>query len=89
MVPPKLDPTLFTWQIWRAGSPHTLGLACRECDLISARGKTLLREHIVGWCLANELQCSPKGDHVAVMCYLDGEHFWFHLTTREFQALWG
>ena len=93
---PKLNSTLFSWNIWRAASIQMFGLSCKEYDLTSKAGKLILQEIAVGWCNGEELPCRPKLNHKAIMCYTslepdkdDPEFFWFHLTNKEFELVFG
>lgn len=83
----KLDSTHFTWSKWRAGSIHDLGVPCRYFAITTEPGKSILQKHIVGYCPGEELMCRPKLDHTALMCFKDGEHFWFHIRNKEFNEL--
>lgn len=58
---------------------------CREEELIGMRGA--IRKHAVGWYNGSSLLCRPKSNHKAVMFFKDGHHFWFHLTNKEFGAI--
>jgi hypothetical protein len=86
---PRLDSTLFTWGAWRAGSIHDLDVACREVEILSPRGRGVLRAHVIGWCPAEALPCRAKEGEIAVMCFKGGEQFWFHLRRREFEGVFG
>jgi hypothetical protein len=87
-MPPKLDSTLFTWQLWRGGGSRTLGLFLSYGDARSRVGRNILRSVIVGWCDGTNLPCRPKDGHIAVMCWQDGVQFWFHLQVAEFEGIW-
>ncbi len=87
MTPYYLDEQLFTWSRWRAGTPVDLGLIASESILISNR--LILVDHTVGYCNGEGLVCRPKNEHKAVMFFKDGVHFWFHLTNKEFEAIYG
>lgn len=82
---PKLDPSLFDWQTWRAGSLADLGFFSRRWSIKESAG--LLRRHAVGYCEASQLQCRPKLGCMAVMFDNDGRRFWTHLTLEEFDLL--
>lgn len=82
----KLDSSLFTWHLWRAGSPLSLNIKCRENIIIS--NKSILIKHGIGYCNGENLLCRPKVDTKAVMFFDDeGNEFWFHLTNKEFKMV--
>lgn len=83
----KLDSSYFTWLNWRAGSIKELGIFCRYADITSACGKKILRSHAVGWCRGENLMCRPKVGQIALMCFKDGEHLWFHIRKKEFEEV--
>ncbi len=83
----KLDYSLFTWLNWKAGSIHDLGVQCRYYDITSERGKEILKKHAVGYCRGENLPCRPKENEIALMCFKDGEHFWFHIRKKEFDEV--
>ena len=86
---PKLDSTLFDWLTWRASTFIELEVYCRYVDITSHRGKWLLRKHAIGWCRGENLLCRPKVGHVAIMCFKNGNHLWFHLGNKEFREVFG
>lgn len=82
----QLPSEYFNWSRWRTGCPgEFLIQPCREVNILVARAR--LQQHAVGWCYGDRLMCRPKPGHYAVMFWKDGRHFWFHLTAREFQAI--
>jgi hypothetical protein len=81
-----LDEQLFTWSRWRSGSPADIGLICRENIIIS--NKERIKQLSVGFCDADKLVCRPKENQKAIMFFKDGYHFWFHLTNKEFKAIY-
>lgn len=85
----KLDNSQFDWQSWRAGSPNDLNLICRESCLTSNRGKSIIREHAIGYCNAEDITCRPKKDNMAVMFLKNNKFFWFHLKNNEFKEIFG
>ena len=85
----KLPPELFDWQLWRAGNPGDLMLECRTSELVANRGRRILMEHAIGYCDASRLSCRAKEDHVALMVFKNGIHFWFHLRLEEFKIIFG
>lgn len=62
-------------------------IPCRTNWLIEKAA--LLRDHIVGYCDGGSVPCRPKPGTIAVMCYKDGCHSWFHLRRNEFDAIVG
>lgn len=80
----KLDASLFTWSNWKAGSIHDLGLQCRYFSITSLRGKEILKKYAIGFCKGENLLCRPKKNEIALMCFFEKEHFWFHLRKKEF-----
>jgi len=82
----RLDPGLFDWQTWRAGSPaDVFEILCRTANLIAAAGA--LRACGVGWCEGSSTPCRPRSGNVAVMFFKDDRHFWFHLRDAEARAI--
>lgn len=83
---PKLDSTLFEWNLWRAGSIHDLIEGpCRTWNIILQR--EIIKSHAVGWCPAENLPHKPKINEIAVMVFKNGYHFWFHLRKHEFEEI--
>lgn len=80
---PKIDPQLFSWLNWNAGSIHDLDLKCRYSD-INSKGKTILKLYAIGWCYGEELICRNKINEIALMCNKDDKEFWFHIRVHEF-----
>lgn len=72
----------FTFELWRAGSLLELGILTREWCIIN--NKHIIRNHAVGFTEGHRLSVRPKLNCVAVMFFLNNEHFWTHLTTKEF-----
>ena len=85
----RISPYQFTWSLWSGGSIKTLGVQSRFLDIVSPRGKTVLRKHAVGYCRGESLICRARHGEIAVMCFCDGEHFWFHLRKNEFEEVFG
>lgn len=79
-----LNPELFTWSRWRAGTIADLKIPCRYGCITSGYGKSILRKHFVGYCDAKYLLCRPKVNEKAVMFFNEGIHFWGHLRNKEF-----
>lgn len=86
---PKLNPLKFTGELWSAGSIHDLGVNCRTPEICSISGKTILREHVIGWCHGENVTYRPKENHVAVMVDHGDHDSWFHLTVNEFLEVFG
>jgi hypothetical protein len=83
---PKINPLLFDWVMWRNGSPIDLfGMPLRDYSLYTIA--PLIKKYAIGYCEAESLQCRPKLNHKAVMFDVGCEYYWFHLTDREFSAI--
>lgn len=82
----RIDPQLFTWSRWRAGTPADLGIVARKKVLIS--NKERLKQYSVGYCNGENLVCRPKAETKAVMFFKDGIHFWFHFKNEEFREIY-
>jgi len=81
-----LDSTLFDWLLWRNGDVwNEFHIPCRTAALV-ANGESL-RKYAVGWCHGENLICRPKQNHIAIMFFKNGKHFWFHLRTHEFNKI--
>jgi hypothetical protein len=86
--PPYIDPSLFTWQVWRAGSLADLGVATRYHDIVAFRHR--IRNATVGYTDGSSTLCRPKADTFSVMMKLaNGEVFSTHFSPREFEAVFG
>jgi len=80
----KLDSSLFTWDLWSAGSIHDFGIEHFRYNNLNEH-KDKLYNGIIGYCFAEELVCRPKESHIALMYEKeDGERFWFHIRNSEF-----
>ncbi len=87
---PSLDSSLFDWLTWRRRCISEIwDLPFRYKFLVSDYGKIKMRIYAVGWCEGSDLLCRPKTDHVGLMCWKDGEEFWFHLRREEFDKIFG
>lgn len=82
----KIDSSYFTWDIWRGGSVKELGLHSRSLSVTSPEGKRLLRKHAIGYCDAETLNCRPKFNQYAIMCWnpITYDNFWFHMFKEDF-----
>jgi len=83
----KLDSSLFDWQLWRARQVSDLlgGYKLRFYNLKYIRDR--IKQYAVGYCYGENLNCRPKANHVALMCFYNEEHFWFHLRKDEFNEI--
>lgn len=91
-MPERLESSLFDWSTWRQGCVTDiigLDLRCRTADLCSPLGRERILRHAVGWCPAERIPCRPKLRHTAVMFFVDGRHFWFHLRAHEAARIFG
>jgi sulfatase maturation enzyme AslB (radical SAM superfamily) len=86
---PKLPGFKFTYDIWSSGSIYDLGIVSRYASIVTDLARQKLKEHVIGWCYAENLSVRPKDNHVAVMCEKDNEPFWFHLSSNEFLEVFG
>jgi hypothetical protein len=84
----RIESGYFDWLTWRIGTPLDIfGVKCRTYSLIANADK--FRAAAVGWCPGDLTACRPKEGHKAVMYFVNGEHFWFHLRDHEFEAIFG
>ena len=84
----RLDSGEFDWLRWRAGSPmDVFGLSAHQGDLISRRGRNLIRQYAVGWCPGEKLLCRPKPGTIGVMFLRQENFFWFHILLQEFSTI--
>ena len=82
----KLSVYHFTHDKWRIDEPlYIFGIRWREEQII-ARAK-MLRQYAVGYCKGENLLIKPKKNTFAIMFFKDENHFWFHMTDREFQEV--
>jgi hypothetical protein len=77
----------FTMELWKNTDLSKIGLQCRYEDITSNKGRSLLISIIVGYCKGENLYFRPKNNSIAIMCFKDGEHFWFHLSRNEFNKV--
>lgn len=75
----RLDPSLFDWSTWRAGSIVELAVAPSHRTDVLVQYKTNIRKYAIGYCDASSLICRPKIDHKAVMFFVNNIQFWTHL----------
>lgn len=81
---PHIDSTLFTYDIWNAGSVHDLGIEHFRFENLEDH-KEKIKENLIGFCFGEELACRPKENEVALMYEKeDGTKFWFHIRNSEF-----
>lgn len=83
----RIDSSLFTWNLWEAGSVHNFGIEhFRFNNLEQYKDKFL--ENIKGYCFGEELLFRPKENEVALMYEKDdGTLFWFHIRNSEFYEI--
>jgi len=83
----ELDSSLFDWQKWRARNLGEIleGYKLRTYNLKFIRDK--IKRAAVGYCFGENLNCRPKENHIALMCFHNNEHFWFHLRKSEFYEI--
>lgn len=83
----KLDSSLFEWNLWRARQVADLldGYRLRTENIPFIKNR--IRRFAVGWCYGESLNCRPKENHIALMCFYNNEHFWFHLRKEEFNEI--
>jgi hypothetical protein len=85
----KLDSSVFTKSRWESGTIHEIiENPCRYQYITVVFGRNALRKYTIGYCDAKSLLVRPKTGEVAVMCFKDGRHFWFHLRKNEFDRIW-
>lgn len=72
----------FTYDIWRAGSLLELGIPHREVCI--KLNRNLIRSLAVGYTESEKLHIRFKRGYMAVMFFVDNEHFWTHITITEF-----
>lgn len=79
----RLPAIQFTFQLWRAGSLNELGIRHREGTIYVQRFR--IRKMAIGYTEGFRLLVRPKPKFVAVMFHDENlEHFWTHLTYKEF-----
>jgi hypothetical protein len=44
----------------------------------------ILNKYAIGWTDSDKLKVRPKTDNKAVMFYVDGDNFWFHIDNYSF-----
>ena len=82
----RLDSSLFTSDIWSAGSVHDFGIEHFRFDNLSDN-KDKLNNGLLGYCFGESLNCRPKENHIALMYDIQGKQFWFHIRNNEFYEL--
>lgn len=89
---PKIHPSNFTWDLWRAGTLLELGVQTNRYHEIVGNRK-LLKKYAIGYCKASKLSLRPKSGQYAVMFQKDDDGFvlifWTHLTAAEFKKVKG
>jgi hypothetical protein len=77
----QLDSSLFTWQEWRANDFfNCFGVSVRYSSYV----KEQVRNSAIGFCKGENLACRPKSNYYAVMFWDGKEHWWTHLSCKEF-----
>lgn len=85
----KMDSSQFNYRLWEAGTIYEIIEApCRYKYITKGLGKQQLKKYAIGWCNAEGLLFKPKQDEVAIMCFKEGRHFWFHIRRKEFDKIW-
>jgi len=79
----ELGPYYFTWEYWRAGTLNDFGIQTRTNSI--EQNKNIIRTYAIGYLNGEKLWLRPKKNTVAVMFWFKGEHFWTHLTIKEFE----
>ena len=82
----RIDPSNFTWTLWRAGSLYDLGIEKYRYAFILEK-KTIIKKYAIGYCDAENLLCRPKKNCSAVMFQKNSNLFWTHLTNKEFTEI--
>ena len=84
MFLPKLDSTLFSWELWEVNCWDALDLSFNESmdldKLLNA-----IHKYGIGYCDSEDLAVRPRPGYYAVMCEKDGEKFWFHVFKADFE----
>jgi len=78
----QLKPYHFTFEYWRAGSLAEFGIRTRTWFI--EQNRHIIKKYAIGYLNGEKLWIRPKKNTVAVMFFYKGEHFWTHLTKKEF-----
>jgi len=78
----RLSTSVFTYDLWGAGSLTLLNVETREYSIKANR--SLIAKYAIGYADGSKLNFRPKEDTVAVMFYCEDTTFWTHLTKKEF-----
>jgi len=78
----RLTASQFTFERWRAGSLTELNIYTKYYSI--EENAHVIRSHTVGFIKAEKLWVRPKLNCVAVMFFVNDQHFWTHLTIKEF-----
>ena len=84
----RINPSNFTWQLWRGGTLLDLGVFVNVKEFILAKD-AVLRKYAIGYCRGCALLCRPKNDCYGVMFQKEGLQFWTHLSIEEFEQIFG
>ena len=83
---PKINPTTFTWTLWRGGTLYDLGVLRYRTPFILEK-RAVLKKYAIGYCDGVSLSCRPKKGNFAVMFQKGDVLFWTHLTAYEFSII--
>jgi hypothetical protein len=78
----ELGPYYFSSEYWRNGCLIDLGIYTRTESI--KQNRNIIREYAIGYLIGTKLWIRPKIDTVAVMFWFNDNHFWTHLTIKEF-----
>lgn len=79
----RISSVQFTFERWRAGSLTELGIPHREWSII--KNKSFIQNFAIGFTEGHRLAVRPKKGYIAVMFFNERlDHFWTHLTYKEF-----
>jgi len=86
----KIDSSQFNRSRWAQGSIHEIiNGPCRYWNITKKQSKQLLRKYAIGYCDAREVLWKPQAGEIALMCFKDERHLWFHLREGEFYEVFG
>jgi len=84
----RIPAVQFTFELWRAGSLSELGIPHREGTIRTYQRK--IKSMAIGYTESNRLLVRPKIGYIAVMFHDEHlNHFWTHLTIKEFEICFG
>lgn len=79
----ELAPYYFTFEYWKAGSLTEFGIETRTYSI--EQNRQTIKQYAIGYLKAEKLWVRPKQNAIAVMFWFKEQHFWTHLTTKEFE----